>query len=57
MKSKTKLKKTDNPREYKISKRRVSLSCDICPPHRGENAGRKPKYGAQKPKSKNKRRQ
>lgn len=31
------------------------LSCSICKPHRNENAGRKPKRGAQKPKSKTKR--
>ena len=32
------------------------LRCDRCPPHRKENAGRVPKRGAQKRKSKNKRR-
>lgn len=44
----------ETPKEYARKKAAKNLSCDICPPHRGENAGRKPKRGAQKPKSKNK---
>jgi len=55
MKNKATLKKTDNPKEYKYARRESTLSCPICPPHRGENAKRKAKHGNQKPKSKNKR--
>lgn len=54
MKAKTKLKKTDNPREYKLLRREATLNCAICPPHRGENATRT-KHGTKKPKSKDKR--
>jgi hypothetical protein len=28
----------------------IHLNCNICPPHGGENAGRKPKHGTQKPR-------
>ncbi len=36
--------------------RRKLLSCSICPPNKGENAGRKAKHGSKKPKYKSKRR-
>lgn len=55
MKAKSKSKKTDNPREYKLLMREENLSCSRCPPHRVENAGRKPKHGEKKPKKKDKR--
>jgi hypothetical protein len=32
---------------------RRHLNCDHCPPHRGENRGRRVKHGPQKPKYKN----
>lgn len=35
--------------ETKAAERRAGqLRCSVCPPHKGENAGRKPKRGAQK---------
>lgn len=34
------------------AERREDLRCSFCPPHRGENAKRKPKRGAKKPKGK-----
>lgn len=36
--------------------RKGGWSCWWCPPHRGENEGRRPKHGARKPKYKDKRR-
>lgn len=55
MKHKTAIKKTDNPREYKMLKKQTDLRCPICPPHKGENAGRHVKHGAKKPKYKNRK--
>ena len=34
------------------AERREELDCSFCPPHRMENAGRKAKRGAQKPRGK-----
>lgn len=39
----------------KIKRVRKSLRCSICPPNRGENASRKPKYGVQKSRKRIKR--
>lgn len=52
MKPKTGMRKTDNPREYKLLKKCVDLNCSICKPHKGENVGRRAKHGSRKPKSK-----
>lgn len=46
------LKRTDNPREYKLLKKCADLRCAICPPHKGENASRRAKHGPKKPKYK-----
>ena len=54
-KAKSNLKKESNPTVYDRIKRRAQLSCSICPPNQGENASRKPKHGAKKPKGKDKR--
>lgn len=35
--------------------RRDALSCPLCPPHRVENAGRRPKHGEKKPRYKNRK--
>jgi len=32
--------------------RRELLKCPLCPPNKGENAKRKPKHGARKPRGK-----
>ena len=32
---------------------KVELPCPCCPPHRGENEGRRPRHGAGRPKYKN----
>lgn len=45
---------TDNPTVYNRL-RRYDLSCSACPPHRSENAGRKPKFGVKKARRKNHR--
>jgi len=45
-----------DPKTLKRTRFKKILRCSICPPNRGENASRKPKHGAQKRKSKNKRR-
>lgn len=55
MKTKTKLKATSDPREYKLLKREEDLSCSRCKPHGGENSGRKSVHGHRKPKNKDKR--
>jgi len=55
MKNKRALKKTDDPRTYKLLKKLKDLSCSFCRPHQNENAGRKAKHGAKKPKKKDKR--
>lgn len=39
----------------KLYRKRKNLSCDICPPHRGENATSGGKHGRTKPKYKVKR--
>lgn len=46
-----------NNRAEKLAKReeRGQLKCSICPPHKGENASRKPKHGVKKPKKKDHR--
>lgn len=54
MKAKTKMKKSENSREYKLLKREIDLNCSRCPPHGGENTTRT-KHGVKKPKKKNKR--
>lgn len=46
------MKETDNASVYKKLNRR-HLNCPICPPHKGENRGRRVKHGPQKPKYKN----
>lgn len=43
-------------KEMKTKRLLASLKCTYCPPHAGENLTRNAKHGAQKPKSKNKRR-
>lgn len=53
MKHKTAIKKTENPREYKMLKKRIDLKCPICAPHKAENARRHATHGNQKPKYKN----
>jgi len=55
MKHKEVLKKTSSSKEYKMTKKRTDLRCAICPPHKGENAGRRAKHGPKKPKYKEKR--
>lgn len=55
MKHKSALKKTDNPRAYKMIKKKVDLKCPFCAPHKGENAKRHAKHGNQKPKYKNRK--
>lgn len=52
MKHKSGMRKTDSPREYKLLKKCVDLSCSICRPHKGENIGRRAKHGPKKPKYK-----
>ena len=47
-------KKTSNWAEKWLRLRKI-LSCSHCPAHGGENAKRKSKHGAKKPKYKNKR--
>ena len=49
------VKDTDHPTVYNRL-RRYEFSCSICPPHRAENAGRRPKRGTQKARHKNHRR-
>jgi len=51
-KAKSKMNRTDNPREYKMLKKQVDLSCPHCKPHKVENASRKAKYGHRKPRNK-----
>lgn len=53
-KFKTKLKSESNPTVYNRLNR-VKLRCAICPPHKGENASRKPKHGVKKSKNKDHR--
>jgi len=45
------------PSAKEIQRKRMlkALSCTYCPPHGGENQGRRAKHGPQKPKKKNKR--
>ncbi len=38
------------PRQIRAKERMAKLNCAYCPPHKGENAKRKPKHGAKKPK-------
>lgn len=57
MKHKTALKKTDNPREYKLIKKKVDLKCPFCAPHKNENSSRRSKHGSRKPKYKNRKAQ
>lgn len=39
----------------RLRERERCLKCSLCPPHRGENAGRRAKRGAKMPRYKNKR--
>lgn len=43
-----------NPTAYQRLRKEL-LKCPLCPPHRHENAARKAKHGAQKPKKKERR--
>lgn len=50
------LESESNSTVYKRIKRTADgLRCSHCPPNKGENASRKPKYGEKKPKKKDKR--
>lgn len=49
-------KEVENTNSSVLKKiRRYFLTCRYCPPHKGENATRKPRHGVKKPKYKNKR--
>lgn len=54
MKKKSQRRSQETNSSVDKKNRRFQLRCGICPPNKGENANRKPRHGAKKPKYKTK---